>query len=245
MVLSIGRARPRWQGQASAEGGNTASPLDRAAWLAQRGGVRWALTAELNGAWPGFGRDGGRRAAAKVRFTERYLLVDEERPHGFALPFAAIVDAGRVGREAAAGAALLVRYHDGDEVRSFLIEPRGVRLFRQDQGVDGAAGALEAAGLRVSPFDLAPTLAVEWTRARAFADENVIWSGVASAPLDLWGDQVRPMFGSRPVRFSGRGRARRICCGCRSTRSRTRRRSRANGAAAWRLAPSIGAPAPI
>ncbi|HEU5430314.1 MAG TPA: hypothetical protein VFU81_01550, partial [Thermomicrobiales bacterium] len=187
MVSSISRVRPRWQTEPE---GRDAAPVDRAAWLAERGGVRWTLTAELNGAWPGFGRDGGQRAGAKVRFTERYLLVDEARPHGFALPFAAIVDAGLVGREATAGAALLIRYRADDGVRSFLLEPRGVRLFRQDHGLDGAVEALRTAGLPVRPFDLAPTLAVDWTHARVFADENVIWSGLAAAPLDLWGEQA-------------------------------------------------------
>jgi hypothetical protein len=185
MVLSIGRARPRWLLAGERSDG---APIDRAAWIAERGAVRWALTADLLGAWPGFDRDGGRRGGAKARLTERYLLVDEERPHGFALPFAAIVDVGLVGREAAAGAALLVRYRDDAGVRSFIVEPRGARLFRLDQGLAGAAAALREAGLRVADLDLAPTLAYEWGRARAFADENVIWSGLATAPIDLWGE---------------------------------------------------------
>ncbi|HEU0113347.1 MAG TPA: hypothetical protein VFQ80_01650 [Thermomicrobiales bacterium] len=188
MVLSIGRVRPRWQGATDREA--DAAPVDRAAWLAERGDVRWTLTAELTGAWPGFGRDGGRRAGAKVRISERQLLVDEERPRGFALPLTTIADAGLVGRETAAGAALLVRYRHRDGLRSFLIEPRGVRLFRQDQGLDGAVAALRAAGVTVGEFELAPTLAVDWTRARAFAEENVIWSGLATAPDDLWGEQA-------------------------------------------------------
>lgn len=164
----------------------------RRAWAAERGAVVWEATAEVVGGFPGYVGRGGRLQGAKVRLTERYLLVDEGRPHGFGIPLAWLLraHAAAPSDRATGEPPLRLAYADGVVTRWFTLRLRPSGLLRRRGGcVAGALETLRAAGVpdRADPSSplppAAPNLAVSWDDSRRFAHENVIWSGQAAAPL--------------------------------------------------------------
>lgn len=167
-----------------------ASPAARPTWALERGASRWASVADVAGAFPGFTRQGGLLAGCRVRLTERYLLVDEGRSHGFGLPLSALrgvtlaapADAGSRQR-----AGLCLTYHDGVAERAFQIRPRASRLSWSRDRFEDALSVFRLAGHEPRVANPPANLLISREEARHCRSENVIWSGRATAPLDAHG----------------------------------------------------------
>lgn len=165
-------------------------PAGRPSWALERGASRWTSVADVAGSFPGFTRQGGLLSGCRVRLTERYLLVDEGRAHGFGLPLSAVRRVS-VGPATESGtrprAGLCLTYHDGTTDRSFLIRPRASRLAWSRDRFDDALTVLRQAGYDLQAAPSPPSLLISRDEARQCRSENVIWSGRATAPLDLHG----------------------------------------------------------
>lgn len=170
-------------------------------WLIERGSVQWEAPADLTGGFPGFAAHGCRLDGCQVRVTERFLLVNEGKGNGFGLPLAWLVDADVIPsplRGDRGEVVLRVRYNDRDRVRTFLVRFRGPFLaLRGPRRAEQALAALRGVGLEAGPEELPPLPEIthSWLEAARFEQENVIWSGVASAtagpgrepePCDVW-----------------------------------------------------------
>jgi hypothetical protein len=146
--------------------------------------------ADVAGAFPGFTRQGGLLAGCRVRLTERYLLVDEGRTHGFGLSLSAVrsVTLGAVADSGSRQrAGLCLTYHDGANERSFQLRPRSSRLAWSRDRFDDALSVLRLAGHEPGVAAPPPSLLISREEARHCRGENVIWSGRATAPLDVHG----------------------------------------------------------
>lgn len=170
-------------------------------WLIERGSVQWEAPADLTGGFPGFAGHGCRLDGCQVRVTERFLLVNEGKGNGFGLPLAWLVDADVIPsplRGDRGEVVLRVRYNDRDRVRTFLVRFRGPFLaLRGPRRAEQALAALRGVGLEAGAEELPPLPEIthSWLEAAKFEQENVIWSGVASAsagpgrepePCDVW-----------------------------------------------------------
>jgi hypothetical protein len=163
-------------------------------WQIERGPLRWEGGADLAGGFPGFASRGGRLEGVQLRLTDRYLLADEGRQHGFGLPLswllgADLVPSGRIERPEP---TLRVCYSDGAHVRTFQARFRGSLLSPRGRRAEQALAALAALGLLQAGEALPPEpeLGLSWEEAARFEGENVIWSGRSSAVLGLGGDRV-------------------------------------------------------
>ncbi len=170
-------------------------------WLIERGPVQWEAPADLTGGFPGFDAHGCRLEGGQVRVTERFLLVNEGKGNGFGLPLGWLVDADVIPsplRGDRGEVVLRVRYNDRDRVRTFLVRFRGPFLaLRGPRRAEQALAALREVGLEAGAEELPPLPEIthSWLEAAKFEQENVIWSGVASAaagpgresePCDVW-----------------------------------------------------------
>ncbi|MBA2521212.1 MAG: hypothetical protein H0V24_16245 [Chloroflexia bacterium] len=189
MVHSSPRPCARWLAAAGAQRIEAAEP-SRQTWAAARGVTRWAATADIAGAFPGCGQRGGALLGSKLRVTDRYLLVDEGRAHGFGLPLTAV---SRIAIGAAAEtlprrkAVLHLAYNDRGTERTVVIRPRTVRFGWPGDCFGDAVTAFRQAGYEPMRSNQTLSFVIPWDQARCFREEAVIWSGRATAPLDPLG----------------------------------------------------------
>lgn len=166
-------------------------------WLIERGAVTWEGSADVTGGFPGFATHGARLDGCQVRVTERFLLVDEGRGHGFGLPLAWLIDADVITspfRGDRGETVLRVRYNDRDRARTFLVRFRGPFMaLWGGWKAENALTALRDVGLEAGSEAMPPVpeIAHSWLEASRFERENVIWSGVASASLGP-GNELEP-----------------------------------------------------
>lgn len=166
-------------------------------WQIERGAVTWAGVADSSGGFPGFANHAGRLDGRQVRVTERFLLVDEGRRHGFGLPLPWLIDADVIAspfRGDRDETVLRVRYSDRDRARTFLLRFREPFLMmRPGRRAEQALAALRAVGLEARDEALPPLpeVAHSWLEVSRFEQENVLWSGVASAALGP-GNELEP-----------------------------------------------------
>ncbi len=187
MVLGIVR---EWVRQADAEAVEPLAPSDRQSeggWRAERGRVRMECQVDVIGGFPGSASYAGRLDGAQLRITDRYLLVDEGRAHGFGLPIDWLCGARPVAQFDRPDAALRLRYLDGAVGRGFVLKFRGPLLqLRGSRRAEQALAALRAAGLpenAVGATSADPGLHLDWEEAARYEQENVIWSGAVTAPI--------------------------------------------------------------
>ncbi len=187
MVLGIVRERAR---QVAPEAVEPLAPSDRhseGGWRAERGRVRMECQVDVIGGFPGSASYGGRLDGAQLRITDRYLLVDEGRAHGFGLPIGWLCGARPVAQFDRPDAALRLRYLDGAVGRGFVLKFRGALLqLRGSRRAEQALAALRAVGLPENAVGAAsadPGLHLDWEEAARYEQENVIWSGAVTAPI--------------------------------------------------------------
>jgi hypothetical protein len=172
------------------------SPVNQAqSWLDQRGVVLFEALADVMGGFPGYADQGGELPGVTVRVTERFLLVDEGKPHGFGIPVQWLDGALFVNDPEREDPDLRLMYGDGAKPRIFTIRFRPNRLaVRGGKRAERAQDALVAAGLTdsiaLAPPD-APDFSLSWDQTHEFDDESVIWSGHAAAPVRI-GEELAP-----------------------------------------------------
>src|SRR5215216_5226701 len=89
--MALDRARPRFRSDGSRLFAVRHVPIavpTAYSWSSERGATLFEAHADIAGGFPGYADRGCLIAGARFRVTERYLLVDEGRPHGFGLPLA-------------------------------------------------------------------------------------------------------------------------------------------------------------
>ncbi len=213
MVLGIVRERAR-QVDAGADRDTARSDHNgEDSWRTERGRVLLECQVDVVGGFPGGASHGGRLDGAQLRITDRYLLVDEGRDHGFGLPIGWLCGARALAPSDRPDAALRLRYLDGAVGRGFVLRFRGPLLhLRGLRRAEQALAALQAAGLPESAIGAAsadPGLNLDWEEAARYEQENVIWNGRVTAPIgaglertacDIWLTTRSVIWGS------GRGR---------------------------------------
>lgn len=191
MVLNLDRARLHLDDPLD---GAIEEAGDRSSWSQRRGATHWEGAADVVGGFPGFVPRGARLEGAALRITERYLLVDEGRAHGFGLPIASLTDAAIVEAEGMAEPAVRLAYRDGAIVRSFHLRFRAsLFLLRAPRRAERALAALHRVGVldRLGdPASALPATALTWLETGQFHGENVVWHGRATALLGRGVDRV-------------------------------------------------------
>ena len=162
---------------------------DPGAWATERGATLFAATCDVIGGFPGYADRGAVLAGVDLRITTTYLLAGEGQPHGFAVPIRSIDGTSLVDAPARGEVGLRVFYWDGTLPRIFTLRFRagriglpGVRAHRPVR----AQAALAAAGLDDRFADQPPpepAFTRSWDRTGDIEQEEVIWTGRASAPV--------------------------------------------------------------
>lgn len=196
MVLRLSRGRPGSGSAALAPTRPAAS--SGSGWASARGAVLFEACSDIVGGFPGYDGCGAALEGAQIAVTDRFLLVEEGRPHGFALPIRSIEGTALVGQPGRDDADLRIVHRDGGTRRVFTLRFRPGRLaLRGGRRSERAQDAIAAAGhdlLAADPPD-EPAYAFSWEQARDYENENVLWSGRVSAPVrvgsestpsDLW-----------------------------------------------------------
>jgi hypothetical protein len=174
-VQSAGR-RLRTQGDAETA---------RSEWAIRRGDQRYVGTFEVIGNFPGFEQFAGLIVNAEVVVTDRFLIVDEGAPHGFALGLGWLIDVSADPDPETFG-DVLIRYRAEDANVLFRLRPGKSRLALRARGrPEELVAALSDAGAEVADLarDLADTLRLSWDSAASLETEAVVWRGQATAPL--------------------------------------------------------------
>ncbi len=204
MAFTITRTRGRGQTRAERRAPHDAGRFGakarkgRRAWAAERGATHWEGTGDVLGGFPGSAARGGRLNGAEVRITDRYVLIDEGRSHGFGVPLRWLVGAHAAAPAVGGEPLLRLAYGEGTITRTFDIHFRAPRLVRRGAGrAERALAALHAAGFTSARVErpavlpaATPTFTVPWDETRRFEQENVIWSGRATAPLVIRGEDA-------------------------------------------------------
>jgi hypothetical protein len=174
-VQSAGR-RLRTQGDAETA---------RSEWAIRRGDQRYVGTFEVIGNFPGFEQFAGLIVNAEVVVTDRFLIVDEGAPHGFALGLGWLIDVSADPDPETFG-DVLIRYRAEDANVLFRLRPGKSRLALRARGrPEELVAALSDAGAEVADLarDLADKLRLSWDSAASLETEAVVWRGQATAPL--------------------------------------------------------------
>lgn len=150
-----------------------------AGWLDARGTSLATATVDLGGWWPGADRSAGLLSSARLRLTDRHLVVDELRSRGFALPLDALERASLLRRADGDLTAIGFRLRHDPGSRRFWVWEAGGDRFRALRGLAAVGEALPAAGVRCED-GLLPTLPVEPLLGDSIPSESVIWEGAVS-----------------------------------------------------------------
>jgi hypothetical protein len=159
-------------------------------WLIERGATRAAAAVDVRGGFPGSIGIGNHFPGTKVVVSARYLVVGEGDSRGFALRLHELRGAGivRPGRQALP--ALVIRYQDGDQVRTFGLEFRGLaRTFSGRWRAEEVLQALEEGGVPITDERSIAgpgRIALTWDQARERAGEELRWSGETTAAVGGW-----------------------------------------------------------
>jgi hypothetical protein len=159
-------------------------------WLIERGPTRATAAVDVVGGFPGAVRAASLLTRTTLIISDHYLVVGEGTPYGFALPLADLLGAGVFRSATQATPGLTIRYREGDTVRTFGMQFRGVsRTLAGAWRAEEALRALAAQGVPVSDERriAGPSrLSMSWQDARARGDEPVLWSGAATAAVGGW-----------------------------------------------------------
>jgi hypothetical protein len=158
-------------------------------WLTNRGAIRYEVSCELFGGFPGFAQQGGFQGSSQLRITDQYLLVDEGKASGFGLPISWLEGAVILPFQHREEPGLRVFYRDGACPRVFTIRFRGGRLsMRAHRRAEHALNLLTSLGMNdryavSAPAE--PSFRVPWNQTRQYETENVVWTGATTAPLQV------------------------------------------------------------
>ncbi len=155
-------------------------------WLAERGAILCESSVDLFGSFPGYAEHAGQRLGVQLRVTEHFLLAGEGQESGFGIPAAALVGSELVASPDRPEPLLWLYYSHAGQLRRFSVAFRPNRLaLRFGRRPERVRDALRTAGMddqfRVGAPQWAELL-VPWERATDYEEEDVVWSGPATAP---------------------------------------------------------------
>ena len=183
----------------------------RSEWSIRRGDQRYAGTFDVIGNFPGFEEFAGLIVNAEVVVTDRFLIVDESAPHGFAIGLGWLIDVSADPDPETFG-DVLIRYRADDANVLFRLRPSKSRLALRARGrPEELVAALSDAGAEVADLarDVADTLRLSWDSAASLETEAVVWRGQATAPLrpglecapaSVWVTPTALVWGSQKIR---------------------------------------------
>jgi hypothetical protein len=161
-------------------------------WATERGATLFEASAEIIGGFPGYSDRGCQFDNALLRITERFLIVDDGLPRGFAIPLGWIEGTTLVSQPNRDDYALRVFYRIEGTPRLFTIRFRANRIgARGPRRSLRAREVLHEAGILdrfAADPPLQPYFTLPWDQTREFEHENVIWTGRASAPRFIGGE---------------------------------------------------------
>ena len=150
-----------------------------AGWLDARGSSLAAATVDLGGWWPGADRAAGLLSGARLRLTDRHLVVDELRSRGFALPLDTLERASLLRRADGDLTAIGFRLRRETGSRRFWAWEAGGDRFRALRALAAVGEALPAAGVPCED-GLLPALPVEPLLGGSVDPGSVVWEGAVS-----------------------------------------------------------------
>lgn len=188
MVLGLMRPRLRSDGSGLFALRNLPMALHPAGdWVSERGEILFEASADIIGGFPGYADRCCALAGAYLRITDRFLLADEGHPQGFGLPLSWIEGSTLVAQPGRDDYALRIFFRVDGMPRLFTIRFRTNRIgARGPRRSLRAQEALHTAGI-VDRFAAEPpqqpNFTLPWDQTREFENENVIWTGRATAPV--------------------------------------------------------------
>jgi hypothetical protein len=174
-------------------GSHNLSPAE--GWQGLRGTILARETVELIGGFPGSAAHANRYRRARLTISDSWLIVNDARVDGFAIPFDRIESLTVVPGSARSRYAIQVRYRDGLDHRNFFIRfADAVWPFRAGDDALRIASLLAELGIEVCQIDPESNhkrLAMNRDEMRAAALETMVWSGDVSGPVGGWLGQDR------------------------------------------------------
>ncbi|MFL5758142.1 MAG: hypothetical protein ACJ789_00305 [Thermomicrobiales bacterium] len=189
--MVIGSSRPRTR-----EDARSIIALDSARrsavaadWHATRGAIRYEISCDLFGGFPGFAQCGGAQSGAHLRISDHFLLVDDGKATGFGLPISWLEGAVVFPLQQREEPGLRIFYQDGACPRVFTVRFRGGRLsMRAHRRAEHSLNLLISLGMNdryTIEAPVEPNFRVPWDQTRQFELENVVWTGTTTAPLQV------------------------------------------------------------
>lgn len=153
-------------------------------WTRIRGTDLYGARANVFNGYPGCAYHGPVLAKASFVLTDRYVIVDEHRPWGFALPIDGIDSFAVVPGSPSSNPGLAIRYTDDTLLRSMHVQFRG--MFRPPRGGHRAGRAAWTLARRGVPerrsSGTLPATWYSWDVAEQYFAESVVWQGDMSGP---------------------------------------------------------------
>ena len=195
MVLGLNRSRLR--SDASGLFAVRPSPIkliQTGDWATERGAVLFESNADLLGGFPGYADRGCRLENVRLVVTESYLLIDEGLANGFGLPIRWIEGTALVQHSGKSDSALRIFYRERGAPHCFTIRfgasrlgSRGVSRSQRVQQVLLSTGLTDRFAAD-APQE--PNFTLPWDQTREFESENAIWTGRATAPLQVGSENI-------------------------------------------------------
>jgi hypothetical protein len=189
MVISITRPRSQTDSRSAFSIDQPHRSEISSDWLKNRGAIRYEVSCELFGGFPGFAQQGGFQGSSQLRITDQYLLVDEGKASGFGLPISWLEGAVVFPFQHREEPGLRMFYRDGAGPRVFTIRFRGGRLsMRAHRRAEHALNLLTSLGMNdrfAVDAPAEPSFRVPWDQTRQYETENVVWTGATTAPLQV------------------------------------------------------------
>ena len=164
-------------------------------WPGLRGELLLREDVGLVGGFPGSASRANRFRRVRLGVSERWLIVNDGRVDGFAIPFELIESLTVVPGSARSRYAIQLRYRDGNQHRSFFVKfSEAVWPFRAGDDALRMAELLAELGIEVCPIDPAANhkrLAMTADEMRHAALETMVWSGEVTGPVGGWLGQNR------------------------------------------------------
>lgn len=159
-------------------------------WGAERGADILIGRVDVAGGFPGSLRWQQHLAATSLHLTERWLIVGEGTPNGFALPLQRIAGTAVQGSGGLKPPCLTIWYQDGDLTGSFSLCFRGTARGRSGmlraqvwQQYLTAEGVHE---LDAETVRFVPDVHIAWDEIAEWVDDDIVFSGHAVASVGGW-----------------------------------------------------------
>lgn len=155
------------------------------AWSAVRGTPIAQAQVDVLGGFPGSLRWQQRLSGTTLHLTERWLIVGENTPNGFAIALDRLAGFAVRASGGLQPPGLVIWYQDADMTGSFLISFRGTTrnrtgMFRAEW-LANHLHDLEVPGMDAETTCFAPSLYCEWDTIDDLADDDMLFSGQALA----------------------------------------------------------------